>query len=137
MATQTYRPSWSQRWANRVLTQLVRRGKGPAFMRLLTVTGRRTGRPHTTPVVPVQSDGDTWLVSPFGEVDWVRNVRATHRVELRRGDDRTTYEARELGARPRLAVHGRLRRAAPGRHAAEQRTTRRRETRREQLLIRP
>jgi deazaflavin-dependent oxidoreductase (nitroreductase family) len=104
MAAQTYRPSWSQRWANRVLTQLVRRGKGPAFMRLLTVTGRTTGRPHTTPIVPVERDGDTWLVSPFGEVGWVRNVRATPQLELRRGHDRTTYEARELDAAEAVPV---------------------------------
>jgi deazaflavin-dependent oxidoreductase (nitroreductase family) len=104
MATQTYRPSWSQRWANRVLTQLVRRGRGPAFIRLLTVTGRVTGRPHSTPVVPVQRDEDLWLVSPFGEVGWVCNVRATHRLELRRGGDRTTYEARELDATEAVPV---------------------------------
>ena len=34
----------------------------------------------------------------------VRNVRATHRVELRRGDDRTTYEARELDAAEAVPV---------------------------------
>jgi deazaflavin-dependent oxidoreductase (nitroreductase family) len=92
----SYRPSFGQRMANRILTGLVGRGKGPAFMRLLTVEGRRTGRPHTTPVVPVEHEGETWLVSPFGSVSWVRNLRAHGRAELRRGSTRTGYLAREL-----------------------------------------
>jgi deazaflavin-dependent oxidoreductase (nitroreductase family) len=85
-----------RRRANAVLTRLLRRGRGPAFMRLLTVRGRVTGRPRTTPVVPVRRDGQVWIVSPFGDVDWVRNLRANGRLELHRGDERTTYEACEL-----------------------------------------
>jgi deazaflavin-dependent oxidoreductase (nitroreductase family) len=88
--------SFRQRMADRVLSWLLRRGKGPAFMRLLTVRGRRSGTPRTTPVVPVERDGDVWLVSPFGDVQWVRNVRATGEVELWRGPERTTYRIREL-----------------------------------------
>lgn len=97
-ARRPYRPSPAQRWANRVLTWLLRRGRGPAFMQLLTVRGRSTGRPQTTPVVPVRRDEQVWVVSPFGDVTWVRNVRAAGRVALHRGDDRTTYDARELDA---------------------------------------
>ena len=78
--------SWLQRRANVMLTRAVRNGRGPSFMRLLTVHGRRTGKPRTTPVVPVFDGGRTWVVSPFGEVAWVRNARATGRVELQRGD---------------------------------------------------
>ena len=65
-------------------------------MALLTVRGRVTGQPHTTPVVPVKSDGQVWVVSPFGDVGWVRNVRVAGRLELHRGDEQTTYTAREL-----------------------------------------
>jgi deazaflavin-dependent oxidoreductase (nitroreductase family) len=79
-----------------MLGRLLRRGRGPGFMRLLTVTGRTSGLPRTTPVVPVRNDGDVWVVSPFGDVDWVRNVRAAGRLELHRGGERTTYTAREL-----------------------------------------
>jgi deazaflavin-dependent oxidoreductase (nitroreductase family) len=92
----TFRPSLPLRAANRMLRRVVARGKGPTFLRLLTVDGRRTGLPHTTPVVPVDRDGEVWLVSPYGEVDWVRNVRAAGRLELARGDVHVRYEAREL-----------------------------------------
>jgi deazaflavin-dependent oxidoreductase (nitroreductase family) len=73
-------------------------------MRLLTVRGRVTGEPHATPVVPVIRDGDVWVVSPYGEVAWVRNVRSAAQLELRRGKERTLYEARELDAREATPV---------------------------------
>jgi deazaflavin-dependent oxidoreductase (nitroreductase family) len=69
-----------------MLTRMVGNGRGPGFIRLLTVTGRRTGVDRTTPVVPVVTDRGRWLVSPYGEVGWVRNARAAGRVRLTRGD---------------------------------------------------
>jgi deazaflavin-dependent oxidoreductase (nitroreductase family) len=92
------RPSLPQRVANRMLRRMVARGKGPSFMRLLTVTGRRTGQRRITPIVPVERDGQVWLISAFGDVAWARNVRANGRLERARGDARTRYEARELDA---------------------------------------
>jgi deazaflavin-dependent oxidoreductase (nitroreductase family) len=100
----SYRPSLPQRVANRMLRRMVSRGKGPPFLRLLTVTGRRTGRPRTTPIAPVERDGRTWLVSAFGDVAWARDVRATGRLELSRGDQRTTYRAREVDATEAVPV---------------------------------
>lgn len=41
----------------------------------LTVPGRRTGEPRKVPVIPVHVDGMRYLVSPYGECDWVRNLR--------------------------------------------------------------
>lgn len=91
-------PSRLQRLADRLLTRMLRRGRGPSFMRLLIVGGRVTGQLRSTPVVPVQDGGRTWLVSPFGEVAWVRNARAAGRVDLQRGHDRMTFTVRELAA---------------------------------------
>jgi deazaflavin-dependent oxidoreductase (nitroreductase family) len=82
--------------ANRLLSRALRKGRGPTFLRLLTVAGRHTGRPRTTPVAPVFGDEQVWLVSPYGEVDWVRNLRAAGVAQLARGDDRITYDAHEL-----------------------------------------
>jgi deazaflavin-dependent oxidoreductase (nitroreductase family) len=96
-ATQTRRISRRQRIIDRVLRRVVQRGKGPAFMRLLTVRGRSSGQLRTTPVVPVFDEDHVWLVSPFGEVEWVRNARVAGQVELRRGDDRADYSVREVG----------------------------------------
>ncbi len=93
-----------QRRANTILTRVLGKGRGPSFMGLLTVRGRATGTSRTTPVVPVRDGDRTWVVSPFGEVAWVRNARAIGRVELRRGDEHTTYAAREVDAHEAVPV---------------------------------
>ena len=98
------RPALGQRIANRLLGRMIRRGKGPDFLWLMTVRGRRTGEPYTTPVAPVRVDGETWLVSPYGDVSWVLNVRAESRVVLRRGGQSTGYRARELGSTDAVPV---------------------------------
>jgi deazaflavin-dependent oxidoreductase (nitroreductase family) len=96
--------SRAQRVADTVMGSLLRHGRGPGFMRLLTVTGRITGQPRTTPVVPVRRDGAVWVVSAFGEVAWVRNTRAAGRLDLHRGAERATYVARELSASEAVPV---------------------------------
>jgi deazaflavin-dependent oxidoreductase (nitroreductase family) len=43
---------------------------------LLTVRGRSTGLPRTTPVALVAIGGRRWIISIYGEVNWARNLRA-------------------------------------------------------------
>lgn len=50
--------------------------------RALTVPGRRTGRPQRVPVIPIDHGGARYLVSPYGESDWVRNLRASGQGSL-------------------------------------------------------
>ena len=92
----TYRATTGSKMANAVLGFMLRRGAGPGFMRLLTVAGRKTGKPHSTPVVPLQTDDGHWLVAPFGEVGWVRNARAAGQVTLRRGRSSGTFTVTEV-----------------------------------------
>ncbi|KGM15674.1 hypothetical protein N867_06475, partial [Actinotalea fermentans ATCC 43279 = JCM 9966 = DSM 3133] len=81
----TYRLGPARRAVNRVMSALVRAGLGPRRTYLLTVVGRTTGRPFTTPVSLVERDGERWLVAPYGAVSWVRNARAAGVVTVRRG----------------------------------------------------
>jgi deazaflavin-dependent oxidoreductase (nitroreductase family) len=74
-----------RRLINRLEWTRIRLGFAPRQHFLLTVTGRRTGRPHTTPVSVVQHGSERWLVAPYGEVGWVHNARAAGRVSLERG----------------------------------------------------
>lgn len=83
--SKTYRLGPARRAVNRVMSAFVRAGVGPRRTYLLTVTGRTTGRPFTTPVSLVERDGERWLVAPYGEVSWVRNARAAGVVTVRRG----------------------------------------------------
>jgi deazaflavin-dependent oxidoreductase (nitroreductase family) len=80
----TYRMNAFTRFGNSVSSAMIRLGVAPARMRLLTVRGRKTGLPRTVPVNIVEQRGRRWLVAPYGEVAWVRNVRAAGEVELRR-----------------------------------------------------
>jgi deazaflavin-dependent oxidoreductase (nitroreductase family) len=43
---------------------------------LITVRGRKSGQPRTTPVAIISVDGRRWIWAPWGEVHWVRNLRA-------------------------------------------------------------
>jgi deazaflavin-dependent oxidoreductase (nitroreductase family) len=68
---------------------IIRRIAGPIWSRvgftaLLTVKGRRTGIPQQVTLFPVQLDGTWYLLSQYGVSDWVRNLRAAGRADLRR-----------------------------------------------------
>ena len=65
-------------------------------MILLTVTGRKSGQPRTTPVGLFELDGRRFLFSTFGEVNWVRNLRAAGRAWLARGRRQEPVGAVEL-----------------------------------------
>jgi deazaflavin-dependent oxidoreductase (nitroreductase family) len=88
----------SRQWrvGNALVSLLARAGLGP--IHLLTVTGRKTGRSHTHPVVPVEHAGRRWLVAPYGAVAWVHNARAAGRVSLRYGRATRHYTVREVAA---------------------------------------
>ena len=77
--------SRAERIGNLVAKVLVSSGLGPKRMHLLTVQGRKTGRPHTTPLTVVETDGQRWLVAPYGGVAWAKNVGASGSAKLRRG----------------------------------------------------
>lgn len=94
----TYRLSPGRRAANRVVRLLIRLGLMPGPTYLLTVAGRRTGRPFSTPVTLVVDGAERWLVAPYGDVGWVRNTRAAGQVTLSRAGRSETVIVRELDA---------------------------------------
>jgi deazaflavin-dependent oxidoreductase (nitroreductase family) len=93
----TYRLGLERRALNALVHVLLRVGLGPPRTYLLTVPGRRTGRPRSTPVTLVEEPGQRWLVAPYGEVQWVRNARAAGRATLRRGFRTERVVLTELG----------------------------------------
>ncbi len=89
-ATPTFRIS------NAIVTALLRRGVKLGGNALLTVPGRTTGEPRTTTITLLERDGQRWLGSPFGEVNWVRNLRAAGQATLTRGRRTEAVSAVEL-----------------------------------------
>jgi len=81
----TYRLGPGRRAINAVFSAMIQAGIGGRSTYLLTTTGRRTGRRRTTPVTLIENPGERWLVSPYGDVGWVHNVRARPEVQLSQG----------------------------------------------------
>ncbi len=108
-----YRLGPMRRFVNAVLRALLRLGIGPPRTYLLTVPGRTTGRPYTTPVRLIEDASGRWLVAPYGDVAWVRNARATGRVTLGRGRRSETLRVEELGARDAAPILQRYVREVP------------------------
>ena len=80
MSQQRYlKPNW-----------LISRVINPLLMRIgavptLWVRGRKTGYWRSVPVNVLDLDGERYLVSPRGETDWVRNLRAAGGGQLQYG----------------------------------------------------
>ncbi len=85
---------------------------------LVTIRGRTSGLPRTTPLAIIERSGKRWVWSPWGESHWVRNLRATRRASITRRHRTVDVSATELGPSERVAffrdVLGPLARSAPG-----------------------
>lgn len=77
-------------------TAMVRAGFKIGLIHLLTVRGRKSGLPRTTPIAVVERNGQRYLAAPYGIVDWVRNLRSAGEAVLTRGRRSETVSAREL-----------------------------------------
>ncbi|MGV0794441.1 nitroreductase family deazaflavin-dependent oxidoreductase, partial [Mycolicibacterium sp. XJ1819] len=78
---------WWLKYVNKVMIGLQKLGvtfggKGPV---VLTVPGRKTGKPRSTPVTPMTVDGARYLVGGVPGSDWAANVRAADAATLHVG----------------------------------------------------
>jgi deazaflavin-dependent oxidoreductase (nitroreductase family) len=96
---QHYRkPGWlTEHVFNRVVALTTRAGISVLGSRVLEVRGRKTGLARRTPVNLLSLDGRQYLVSPRGESEWVRNVRADGgKLDLLLGSKRQHYLCHEV-----------------------------------------
>ena len=88
---------------------LARRVFGPLWWRVgftavLEVPGRLTGRPLRVSLFPIEVDGTWYLLSHYGVTEWVRNLRAAGRGDLRRKGGAKAFAAVEVGGTERDRV---------------------------------
>jgi deazaflavin-dependent oxidoreductase (nitroreductase family) len=102
-----------------LITTLLRAGVKLGTASLLTVRGRKSGRPHTVPVLLVEQEGQRWLVAPYGVVQWVRNIRAAGRATLTRGRRSEAISVTEMSAGEAAPI---LKRYLAVQHAADVRS---------------
>jgi hypothetical protein len=74
MSERTYlKPTWFARVAGSRMAARFR----PSIVSRLSVPGRRSGRWHTVSIAVLDHEDERYLLTPFGETDWVLNLRAS------------------------------------------------------------
>ena len=84
------------RASNPLSRRLLRLGLPAGPNVLLTVRGRTSGQPRTAPVAIVELDGRRWIIGAYGDVQWVRNLRAAGQAEIRVRGGKESVASREL-----------------------------------------
>jgi deazaflavin-dependent oxidoreductase (nitroreductase family) len=73
------------------------------FNGLITIRGRTSGLPRTTPVAIIEVSGRRWVWAPWGEVHWVRNLRAAGGATITVRGRKKEVQATELDPAERVA----------------------------------
>lgn len=99
-----YRVTAFVRFSNTMTSSLVRLGITMGSISLLTVRGRKSGKPIVTPIAIFVHEGKRYLIASYGVVNWVRNLRAAGgEATLTRGRHTEKIHAIELP--PEAAAH--------------------------------
>src|SRR6476659_9904474 len=72
------------------------------FNGLITIRGRTTGQPRTNPIAIIDVAGRRWVWAPWGEVNWVRNLRVAGRATITVRGRTEEVRAVELDATQRV-----------------------------------
>ncbi len=88
---------------NRLTSWLASLGLMPSKTVTLEVRGRRSGQMRSVVINWVEQDGQRYFVSPRGEAEWVRNVRAGGEAVIRRRG-RQSVRLEELPVEQRAPV---------------------------------
>ncbi|MCW2495523.1 nitroreductase family deazaflavin-dependent oxidoreductase [Jatrophihabitans sp.] len=98
-------PGWFTRNVfNRLVQWLTKLGISVMGSRELSVRGRVSGEWRTTPVNLLTVEGDSYLVSPRGNTQWVRNLRIAGNGRLRVGRRTEEFTAQELSDEAKAVV---------------------------------
>ena len=89
---------------NRFVGWLASRGLMPSDTITPEVKGRRSGMTRSNVVTWVEQDEERYLVSPRGETEWVRNVRAAGGDAVIRRRGRQTVRLEEVTAEQRAPI---------------------------------
>lgn len=93
-----YRLGFVRRAINKYMASQIRKGKMADNQYLLTTLGRKSGEERTTPVTLMSANDTRYLVSPYGNVGWVYNVRSSPLAEISRGGNTEEISLQELDA---------------------------------------
>ncbi|GAB3491439.1 nitroreductase/quinone reductase family protein [Nocardiopsis coralliicola] len=83
--TKRFRAGKVRRTADAIVERLAKYGCVPSDVWVLTTRGRNSGFLRPTPVILEENAWGRYLVAPYGEVGWVRDIRKDGYATLRRG----------------------------------------------------
>jgi deazaflavin-dependent oxidoreductase (nitroreductase family) len=86
-----------------ILKFLLATGVPLGFNRLVTIRGRKSGLPRTAAIAVIEASGRRWVWAPWGEVHWVRNLRAAGRATITLRGRKDEVRATELDPTERVA----------------------------------
>ncbi|MET0703996.1 MAG: nitroreductase family deazaflavin-dependent oxidoreductase [Mycobacterium sp.] len=90
-------PGWLKPM-NKVLMALGKLGVVTGPVRVLTVVGRKSGQPRSTPATPFTLQGKVYVAGGYPKADWVLNARAAGEGVVTRGRTSQRVEFVELDA---------------------------------------
>jgi deazaflavin-dependent oxidoreductase (nitroreductase family) len=96
-ATDPSPPRWLKPM-NKLVLSLGRLGVPAGPSQVLTVPGRRSGQPRSTPMTPFDHDGALYTVAGYPGADWAANARAAGVGTLARGRRARRVRIVELSA---------------------------------------
>lgn len=99
MTTATTKAPAFIRLSNPISRRLLRLGMPMGPNVLMTVRGRSSGVPRSAPVAVTEIDGHRWVMGTYGDVQWVRNLRAAGEADLKLHGRTQHVTATELDAR--------------------------------------
>ena len=109
------RPNWIARIVNRASAAAASSGIASNYLVTLEVTGRKSGRIFSLPLVMAIVDGQRYLVSMLGDnVQWVHNVRTTGGKAVLRHGRREEIRLEEVPAGQRAPILKAYLQRAPG-----------------------
>jgi hypothetical protein len=77
-------PGWLKP-ANRVVKILHRLGVPLGTIHIITIPGRTSGEPRSTPVSPLTFEGRRYVVAGIADSSWAKNARASGQGRLSKG----------------------------------------------------
>jgi deazaflavin-dependent oxidoreductase (nitroreductase family) len=83
---------------NKVVVAMQRLGVPTGPSMVLTVPGRKSGQPRSTPMTPFDHDGSLYTVAGYPGADWAANARAAGVGRLTRGRRSRQVRIVELSA---------------------------------------
>ena len=85
-----------------ILKALLAAGVPIGYNGLITIPGRKSGLPRTTPVAIISVSGKRFVWAPWGEVHWVRNLREAGHATINYRGRKEDVRATELDATERV-----------------------------------